>query len=140
MKDEPRSPRGTAEGQPPGPKFVPMLTAEVLIERLWILYRHLVNLHCEHVTDLEVKSHVPYETLRGWLKDPNQGLCGVNEEKLARGLGGTGSAFRRVIELTAGKKDWLERCTNAWKKTVSLFLSWLPVQAEELPLLATMTV
>lgn len=99
-----------------------------------------MNLCCEHVTELEVKSHVPYETLRGWLKAPNQELCGVNEEKLARGLGGTGSAFRRVIEQTAGKKDWLERCTKAWRKTVSLFLSWLPVEAAELTLLAPVAV
>ena len=140
MKDAPRPPRGTAEGQSPRPKAVPVLSAEVLIERLWILYHHLAKLRCKHLATLAKLCRIRYETLRGWLKTPNQELCGVNEEKLARGLGGTGSAFRRAIEKTAGRADWLQCCTDAWKKTLSVFLSWLPVEAAELSLLAPLAV
>ena len=63
-------------------------------------------------------------------------LCEVNEEKLARGLGATGSAFRRMLEQTAGEPDWLNICTARWNKCVRFLLAWLPVDLMEMSVLA----
>ncbi len=140
MKNAPCPPKVTAETQPPKPKAVPILSAKELIDRLWILYRHLANLRCEHVSHLAKLCRIPYETLRGWRNDPKQMLCEVNEEKLARGLGATGSAFRRMLEQTAGEPDWLNICTARWNKCVRFLLAWLPVDLMEMSVLAPMAV
>lgn len=105
------------------------------MERLWVLYRHVAGLRCAQVTDLARLCRVPYESLRGWWTHPKQTLCGVNEEKLARGLGGTGAAFRRVVERSAGQKDWLQRCTDLWHRSQTWLLGWLPVETLECALL-----
>lgn len=137
MKDGPNPHGAAADGQSPRRKLVPRLRAEELIDRLWTLYRHLAHLRCAHVTDLERLCRVPSETLSDWWTHPNQTLCGVNEEKLARGLGGSGSAFRRLIERTAGRNDWLKYYPDLWQKNLPLLLGWLPVEALENELMVT---
>ncbi|MDZ4403498.1 hypothetical protein [Prosthecobacter sp.] len=101
-----------------------------------MLYRHLAGLRCAQVVDLVRLCRLPYESLRGWWTHPKQTLCGVNEEKLARGLGGTGAAFRRVVERTAGQGDWLQCCTDLWRRSQTWLLGWLLVETLDPALLS----